>query len=258
MLNVVFFHIGDDVSMPNIMVRSIRKHNKDANIIQATDLTSPRVDGIDEIRRFPGQADSIMLFRMECFSKFDTSSPCWFLDTDMVCLRKLETLRRGDSAKTVAVLERKFNLNDKVHKSAKGVDLSRYAERPIGTVFPFVGCVVFLWNSNFWKECLYEYYKLDDSLKSWWGDQEALKIVVRRKDRVNRLKSLFPIFGRETETVIKLPETAYACLPEFESSFEKPFLLHFKGPRKKMIDACCIREQLFDDRLVEGENRACP
>jgi hypothetical protein len=246
MLNVVFFHVGDDISMPNIMVRSVRKHNPDANIIQATDLETPQVEGIDEVRRFPGQARSIMLFRMECFSKIDTSTPCWFLDTDMVCLKRLALPETGGVDRTVAVLERKFNLDAKLPRSANGVDLSRYRERPIGKVFPYVGCVVFLSNSDFWNECLEEYYKLDDALRNWWGDQEALKRVVRKKDRLNLLKSLLPFFGPGTEKVIKLPETTYACLPEFETSAEKPFLLHFKGPRKEMIDACCRRERLFD------------
>jgi hypothetical protein len=246
MFNLIFFHVGNDIALPNIMVGSIRKHNPSARIIQATDSWSPEVTGIDEIRRFPGQADLIMLFRMECFSKIETSSPSWFLDTDMVCLRSLELPSLNKSTEIVAVLERRFNLDAKLPRSANGVDLSRYGGRPIGDVFPFVGCVVFLHNSYFWIECLHEYYKLDNALRSWWGDQEALKRVVKRRDRASRLASLFPLFGSRTGKVIKLPETSYACLPEFEASQEKPVFLHFKGPRKTMIDAYCRREQLVE------------
>jgi hypothetical protein len=70
-----------------------------------------------------------------------------------------------------------------------------------------------------------------------------LKRVVRRKDRANRFRSLLP-FGPKADEVIKLHEAVYACLPEFEPSHEKPFLLHFKGPRKDKISAYCDREKL--------------
>lgn len=241
---IAFFHIGDDVSLPTFLARSIRKHNPDAKIVQVTDMVSPRVAGTDEIQRFSGQADNIMLFRMECFAKLETSSPTWFLDTDMICLKHLDLPRAHNGGEVIGVLQRNFNLDARLPKEANGIDLSHYRERPIGKVFPFVGCVVFLWNSSFWDECLQEYYRLDKSLRAWWGDQEALRRVVQRKDRIHRFKSLLRFFGVRTEAVIKLQEAAYACLPEFEACNEKPFLLHFKGPRKSMLEACCHREGL--------------
>lgn len=245
MFNVVFFHVGPDIKMPAILVSSIRKHNSSVRIIQATDLKSPRVEGTDEVLRFDGNVDSIMLFRMECYAKIETSVPTWFLDTDMICLKSLDLPDFHEETRIVAILKREFNLDARLPRQANGVDLSRYRERPIGEVFPYVGCVVFLRNSDFWKECVQEYYKLDSSLGGWWGDQEALKRVAKRKNRINRLNSILPIFGK-TETVIELPETSYACLPEFENSREKPFLLHFKGPRKSALDEYCRREQLSE------------
>lgn len=246
MVKVAFFHIGADVSLPTLLVRSLKKHNPDAKIVQLTDIISPRVEGTDEVHRFSGQTDNIMLFRMECFAKLETTSPTWFLDTDMICLRSLDMPCPDVPGEVIGVLERKFNLEAKLPRHANGIDLSRYRERPIGKVFPFVGCVVFLWNSTFWTECLQEYHRLDKSLRNWWGDQEAIKRVVERKDRLYRLKSLFPFFAPEGRAIIKLHETDYACLPEFESSIEKPFLLHFKGPRKNLLDAYCSREQLLE------------
>jgi hypothetical protein len=59
---------------------------------------------------------------------------------------------------------------------------------------------------------------MDQNLRSWYGDQEALKIYSHM---------LY------THLVGEMEESEYACLPERVTGGHVPKILHFKGPARK-------------------------
>lgn len=222
---VAFMHIGPDVQLPTLMVRSIRRHNPLARIVQVADPGSPQVEGVDAVARQPMADRNVMLFRMRCFAALETSGPAWFLDTDMLCNRPLAV----EGAPTVALCRREFDREAIFNHRFGGMDLSEYAGRTLGSLYPYVGCATYLDGSCFWADCLTEMEALDPKFFNWYGDQEAIRNLARS--------------GRYE--VAALPESLYACLPEHETSGVAPYINHYKGQRKPLMLERAKREGLL-------------
>ena len=68
-MQIAFMQTGTDTSAPTTMIRSFRKFNVSAKIIQVTDQFSPVVVGADDVKRFDGNVSQLMLFINEVFCK---------------------------------------------------------------------------------------------------------------------------------------------------------------------------------------------
>ena len=226
MSTVAFMHIGNDVTLPTIMVRSVRRHNPGFRIVQVADPGSPRIEGVDAVERQLMTDRNVMLFRMRCFAALKTAGPTWFLDTDMICNRPL--VYEGEAQPEVAVCVREFDRDVVFNHRFGGMDLSEYEGRTLGSLYPYVGCATLLNNSSFWVECLENMEALDPKFFNWYGDQEAIRNVVES--------------GRHR--VAGLPESLYACLPEYETAAAPPVVSHYKGARKPLMLAKAAREGL--------------
>lgn len=206
-------HVGGDTRMATLMVRSFRRHNPEFRIVQVADPGSPRIEGIDEVFRQPPRDSNIMLFRMRCFAALPVEEPTWFLDTDMLCNRAL-ALDGPDTG--VAVCRREFHCNAPFNTRQNGVDMTEYEGRTLGSLYPYVGCATYVHRTRFWADCQADMEALDPKFHNWYGDQEALRNVV----------------GSGRYQVSMLPESQYACLPEYAPSDDVPYIFHYKGSRK--------------------------
>ena len=92
MINFYFFHVGGDVSLPEMLVGSIKISNPKSKIYQITDNDSPEVDQLDGCFRFNGNKENITKFRMETYSSINIkkNENAVFLDTDMLVVRELK------------------------------------------------------------------------------------------------------------------------------------------------------------------------
>jgi hypothetical protein len=225
MTTLVFMHVGGDVALPTLMARSFRRHNPDARILQVSDMTSSAIEGVDEVVRRQPTDNNIMLFRMRCFASLPAEAPTWFLDTDMLCVRPLAP---PPDCGRVAVCQREFGRDNLFNHRFRGMDMSEYAGRTLGSVYPFVGCATYVDGSDFWRVCLAEMEALDPKFHNWYGDQEAIRNVVAS--------------GREA--VSMLPESLYACLPEHERAGSEPYVFHYKGGRKALMQERAAAEGL--------------
>jgi len=217
-----FLHVGDDVTLPAILVKSIRRFHPAATIAQCTDKSSPAVAGVDEVSRLEGDSDKLMTFRLASFAALQAGAPTLFLDTDMIVLAKLDfsaMLDRHD----VAVCRRQFDLNVEMSPRLRNLEFSEHAGRTLGEVYPYLACTTLTRDNAFWLACLAELERLDAKLHVWYGDQQAIREVVNSGRFRVRL----------------LPESVYACLPNRPQKSSAPRILHFKGPALKqaMIDA---------------------
>jgi hypothetical protein len=224
---IVFMHVGPDVQLPTIMLRSMRRHNPGLRVIQVADMQSPMIDGVDETVRRPLTDSNIMLFRMRCFAAVPASGPTWYLDTDMICNKTLAFADETQPA--VAVCRREFDRNAVFNHRFRGMDFSEYEGRTLGSLYPYVGCATLLDNSNFWTDCLEDMEALAPKFHHWYGDQEAIRNVVAS--------------GRHE--VAALPESLYACLPEYETPDVVPTISHYKGARKRLMLERAARDGLI-------------
>jgi hypothetical protein len=218
-VDFIFLHVGSDIR-PHFLVKSIRKFFKEATIIQCTDLTTQKVEGVDEVIRHGGDTSNLMTFRLEAFSLVDIKKQSVFLDTDMLVLKEfnLDNYFECDAA----LCKRSFGLDLEINPSFRGIDLSEYKNQKFGAVYPYLACFTLVQSKIFWKESDTILKGLDKKFHLWYGDQEALKIIAASiKFKISTVE-----------------EAIFACLPEEINNSSLPNLIHFKGLSRKslMID----------------------
>jgi hypothetical protein len=212
----VFLHVGDD-PVAELLVQSINRTNPDARLIQCTDPLNGQVTGTTDIYRHDGDTSNLMTFRLEAFSSLGLQEPAIYLDTDMLVLTELnsEDILAGTD---VACCERSFGRDSIINASFRGMDLSEYKDKTLGEVYPILAAFTVTRTFDFWAACSKRLLELDDKFHFWYGDQEAMRDVVRLNKFDLRL----------------IPESVFACLPEFSLS-TSPKLLHFKGAQRKKL-----------------------
>ena len=208
----VFFHVGDDSVLAEKLVDSIRKTNPESRIIMCTDTLTPIVDGVER-REFSVDRERLMYERWRTYAELGLRETAVYLDTDMIVRGAIDaTAILGD--KKFVFCSRSFNKNSGFNGYQRGIDFSEHDGKPIGTVYPVLGCFVITRSSEEWKELFARYEKLGDKWKRWYGDQEVL---------------------RDFKGDVKYVEEAnYACLPEHVGK-TAPFIVHYKGNRKNAI-----------------------
>jgi len=88
----------------------------------------------------------------------------------------------------------------------------------LGEVYPYVACATVARDGRFWAECLNNLRTLAPKFHYWYGDQEAIRNVIRA--------------GQFKSTL--LPESLYGCLPA-ASPATPPRLMRFKGGHRKPL-----------------------
>ena len=233
MLRVVFLNVGPETSYADILCRSVKKSNPLCKVIQVTDISSPVVSCADEVVRFDEPSENLMLFRAHTFSQIEIKGPTWYLDTDMIVLQELPRLIG------VGVCLREFGLEGSVYRQFRGLDFSEHLLKTLGEVYPILACTTFSSGPNLWKKVHTVLKKLPRKYWSWYGDQEALKMISERDS-----------------SLIKLKESEFACWPEhYHFPPSLPRVLHFKGAARKeemlkMANDLALRCQFFRKALM--------
>jgi len=216
-----FFHVGDNISQPQKMVKSLLRHNPNAFITMYTDKDTPDVMGITRRVESEVEREELCYHRVKAYAETYVSSilPTMYLDTDMLVQDKIVVKELLEQHKDVAFLRRDFQRDAIFNVNQRGINFSEYEGKTIDKVYPYVGCTIVAKNPQVWKDLLAIYDTLDPKFRRWYGDQEALRIYAEK----------YP------ERVSEIHESVYGCLPERKTDDAK--ILHFKGPdRKKMFE----------------------
>lgn len=208
----VFFHVGNDISYPQKMVKSLLRHNPDANIVMCTDTTTPDVMGVTDRFETAVDVDNLMYARVKAYSRLEIEGPTVFLDTDMIVQSEID-VEEMLSGTQVSFCRRTFANDAEFNIEQRGIKFDEYAGKTIGELYPYVGCAVATNDTRFWSEVLKIFDSLDPKFKRWYGDQEALRIYAEK-------------YG-----AAEFSESVYGCLPEHKTDEAK--ILHFKGPSRK-------------------------
>ena len=218
-MTFVFFHVGPDLDMPARMVASLLAHNPRAEVVQVTDHDTPTVPGVTWTAPTEGDRRFLMLWRTQAFAGLGLTDPAMFLDTDMVINKPLDPENLLGVAQ-IAVCRRSFNRDAMFNVRQRGQEYTEHAGKTLDEAYPYVGCVT-ICTSGTWEAMAERYEQLPDKFKAWYGDQEVLR------DYVDSLPGAW---------VQYLPESEYACLPEYLHQFPKPAITHYKGHRKALLN----------------------
>lgn len=220
----VFLHVGDDPTIPELLVKSIERlipfgtHH----IVHCCDPNTPKVKGADFAYVHDGDPSNLMTFRLEAFAGLNMVKPAVYLDTDMLLLREIDPAAILGDADAV-LCRRSLNTAIPFNHEFRGMDLSEYEGRTMAEVYPFLACFTITRDNRFWVEAATNLRMMDRKFWKWYGDQEALKTAWLRSELKLRA----------------VKEADVACLPEFMGlSPVNPYLMHFKGKKRKqaMID----------------------
>jgi hypothetical protein len=211
--------VGDDISQPQKMVKSLLRHNPDAFITMYTDKDTPDVMGITRRVESEVDRDNLMYSRVKAYAETYASgiSPVMYLDTDMLVQDKIVVKELLELHRDVAFLRREFHRDAIFNVEQRGLRFDEYEGKTIDEVYPYVGCTVVAKNPQVWKNLLAIYEGLDEKFKRWYGDQEALRIYAEK----------YP------ERVSHMAESTYGCLPERKTDDAK--ILHYKGEARKKL-----------------------
>jgi len=231
-INFVFFYIkknqnndsvtnvlyGQNENEINFFVSSIKKNYPNCNIIQCSDLDTPKIIEADTIFREKIDINKIMEGRIFSYSKLNLKDTSIFLDTDMLLVRKIPFELFIDKA-DIFLLKRSFNLDSRLPKLFRGEVYEDHLKGTIGNIYPFIGCFIITKTNRFWRDCYKIYKRLNNNYKFWFGDQKILREVVEKK----------------LYNFAFLNESDFACPPQFILENKPPFLIHFKGKKNKSL-----------------------
>lgn len=210
----VFFHVGDDMSNPARLVDSIQKTNPGARIVMCTDAETPVIEGVER-RELPVDRERLMVERWRAWAELNFDTPAVYLDTDMV-VRGLLNIPALLGDRQYVFCNRSFDRMVPFNGRQRGQDYSEHDQRPLGVVYPLLGCFTVTRGAEQWRFMNEKYAALPDKYQRWYGDQEVLR------EMLNTLKA------HEFNLV---EESQYACLPEHADK-HNPLIVHYKGNRK--------------------------
>ena len=210
----VFFHVGDDISYPQKMVKSLLRHNPDANIIMCTDENTPDVMGVCSRVEFKVDRENLMYSRMKAFAELNFSKPALYIDTDMIFVGRVEVEELLQN-KRASLCRREFGKDAVFNVEQRGIRFDEYEGKTLDELYPYVGCAVATESGYTWHEMLKIYDKLDPKFKKWYGDQEVLREYGKRW------------------APPQMPESVIGCLPEHKHDGAK--IIHYKGPSRKQL-----------------------
>ena len=226
MINFYFFHVGSDVSLPEMLVGSIKISNPKSKIYQITDNDSPEVEQLDGCFRFNGNKENIMKFRMETYASINLKKGenAIFLDTDMLVVRELKE-KILFKEKDIVFCQRQFDYENLVNVDYEDLNMLEFKNMKMGQAWPYLGCFLAIRNENPIFRMNEIYNILDEKYKRWYGDQIVLKKFA----------------SRFSNKITFVGENEYACVPRAlfdnknKSTSKNVYILHFKGKNYKNI-----------------------
>jgi len=204
-VNVIFYHIGQDVSMPRMLAESIRKTGH--NPVFLTDNETESIEGC-ETHRFGFTGENVVWKRMLCYAEYNQEGI--YLDSDMMVMKNLEPIMALDF--DVALTKVSHQIID-----PKGVNLT--------ALMPYNGGFIAVKDKTFLPAMVRHVIDTQneadvDLTQYWYCDQMTLAEVAG------------------TRNLVELPVKIY------NKTVKKPgmdvsgaWVLHFKGRGKEVMES---------------------
>ena len=219
---IAFFWVGQDTTLPSLLVRSIRlAFGPDFCVYQLSDRQTPAVAGVTHVKHLK-LSPHIMVARLEAYAALPQTGATLLLDADMLVLRAfaLPPLNTNE----VGITHR--GARDTIRFSPREwAEFPEFTDKDSSDVMPYIYSFIYVESSLLFVRQLIALRKLPKRFHRWYGDQMSLKSELDAPDRF-RIQTLdIDQFNRTVRSEIEFREVFL--------STEAPYIVHFKGPESK-------------------------
>lgn len=220
--HIAFFWVGPDVTIPAMLVRSIRAaFGPHFNVHQLSNRETPTVEGVTTHKKLK-LSPHIMVARLEAYAALSIKEPTLFLDADMLVLRPFDlppltenevgVTRRGERD-TYVIPERDW------------AEFPEFAGKDSAQVMPYIFSFMYVPSTLVFLRQLNTLRKLPKRFQRWYGDQVTLKRELDAPGRFTVRDFDIDIYNRTVRSRWEFEELRAAP--------EGVCITHFKGPDGK-------------------------
>lgn len=222
---IVFFWIGENTEIPQVLVDSIRLVMGDEiNVVQLTNHTTNEIHDVNEVKRFD-LSNQVMIARLEAYSQYmPLTENTLFCDADIIFINKLKLPENNSKKIFLLPRQKDFNIN---HTYPEFYE--EFVGKKANEVMPFLFCAIAIQGNQqiFFEKLLETCKKLPARFHRWYGDQYSL--FLETKEKLDNFKLLEPnIYQHEIKE---------SLMPSYLEKIynEGVQMLHFKGPDSKIF-----------------------
>ena len=178
---IAFFWVGENIEIPSVLVKSIRKvyPNDDIKITHLTNMKTPNIDGVTNTIRSE-LSKELMLARLEAYVNYThNDNLTYFYDADSILLDKLNLDSFDDNYYFV---KRNFEDNWLINNPEFIEKYPEFSNKYFNDVMPYYAGGMLVRNGySFFKELLQHCKDLQENFHNWYGDQVSQKILFDNK-----------------------------------------------------------------------------
>lgn len=220
--NIAFFWIGPDITIPALLVRSIRlAFGPRFNVIQLSDRSTPKVDGVTSHKQLK-LSPHIMVARLEAYAALSIKAPTLFLDADMLVLRPFDLPPLTEHQVGVTIRGERDTLRFSEEECASE---PRFIGKNTAQVMPYLYSFVYVRSPVLFVRQLNALRKLPKRFHLWYGDQMTLKSELDAPGRFVIQPINIDIYNRTVGSRLEFEEIRGAP--------EAVCVAHFKGKESK-------------------------
>jgi hypothetical protein len=218
---MVFFWVGENTGIPEMLVRSIRAaFGDEMDVVQLSNRETPKIDGVT-IYKATKLSSRIMVARLEAYASLIIKEPTLFLDADMLVTRSfdLPSLAANEVGVTRRVEQDGGLINWRFP-----VEFPEFTGKTFIDEMPYIYSFVYASSEILFVRQLNALRKLPKRYHQWYGDQVTLKRELESGRFVIRDFDV-RTYNRTVKSVVEFKE-ALAGEPNL-------CIAHFKGVKSK-------------------------
>lgn len=167
---IVFFWVGQDIAIPQMLVRSIRlAFGPEMEVVQLSDRETPAVDSVSVCKR-QKLSPRIMVARLEAYAGLAIKDPTLYLDADMMIVRPFDLPPLQGNEVGVTPRSDHVEINWQYP-----IDFPEFRGKLVSDVMPYIYSFVYANSEILFVRQLTLLRKLPKRFQLWYGDQVTLK-----------------------------------------------------------------------------------
>ncbi len=231
--SIAFFWVGPDVTIPTLLVRSVRAaFGPHFNIVQLSDRNTPRVEGVTSHKQLK-LSPHIMVARLEAYSAHSSTAPTLYLDADMLVLRPFDLPPLADNDVGVTIRGDRDTVRFSEEECAVEPG---FIGKDTAQVMPYLYSFVYVRSPVLFVRQLNALRKLPKRYHLWYGDQITLKSELDASGRFVIQPFDINIYNRTVSSPREFEE--------IRRGPEAVCVTHFKGRESKraMLESLSVLE----------------
>lgn len=170
-MNIAFFWIGQDLTTPSALVKSVRSIYGDAvNLLQLTDRATPAVPLVSQVLR-GDLSDKIMMARLQASQLVPNGERTVILDADMLVIDRFDE----ELAKIAAPLIVTTRIEDRPINAFYPEHYPEFEGKTAGQVMPYLFSFIGVTGADLFRRLETRLLASPRRFWKWYGDQWTLK-----------------------------------------------------------------------------------